>query len=131
MIYEYIALAALGFGAFAGLSALLNPDGIAATLRLQATPEKPGGYAEFRATFGGVFLMIHLTAIAIILHTPPIISVFVALPIAAAWLGAAIARLLSMVVDKSKNGEGGNNRYWVILELVVFAMIASIALQIL
>ncbi len=127
MIFEILCLIALSFGGFAGLIALVNPKGISSTLRLQAEPRKPGGFAEFRATFGGVFFMIHLVGFGMILSVNPAYQIYVAAPIAAGWLGAALARLLSLVVDKAENGEGGINRYWVVLEFVVAGLIASVA----
>ena len=69
--------------------------------------------------------MIHITAFVVVLHLPPDISTFVILPIAMAWYGAAIARLVSMLVDSKQNGQGGINRYWVMLELVVGTLIIS------
>ncbi len=130
MIFQYMTLAGLAFGAFAGFIALFRPAAIANTLRLQANPEKPGGYAEFRATFGGVFFMIHITAFVSVLHLPPLLGSFIVLPIAMAWFGAAFARLASMALDKVQNGEGGINRYWVLLELIVGALILSTLMQI-
>ena len=59
MIFSYLTMAGLAFGAFAGLIALFRPAAIANTLRLQANPNKPGGYAEFRATFG--LSLIHIS----------------------------------------------------------------------
>ena len=130
MIFQYMTLAGLAFGAFAGFIALFRPAAIANTLRLQANPDKPGGYAEFRATFGGVFFMIHITAFISVLHLPPLLGSFVVLPIAMAWFGAAFARLASMILDKKLNGEGGINRYWVLLELFVGALILSTLMQV-
>lgn len=131
MIFHYMTLAGLAFGAFAGLIALFRPAMIANTLRLQADPAKPGGYAEFRATFGGVFFMIHMTAILSVLHLPPTMGIFSVFPIAMAWFGAAFARLASMVLDKPQNGDGGINRYWVLLELGVGTLILSTLMQLL
>lgn len=125
MIFHYMTIAGLSFGVFAGFIALFRPHAIANTLRLQANPEKPGGFAEFRATFGGVFFMVHLTAIVLVLNLGQPISTFVVLPIAMAWYGAALARYTSMLADKKENGEGGINRYWVILELFVGTLILS------
>jgi len=130
MIFQYMTLAGLAFGAFAGFIALFRPAAIANSLRLQANPDRPGGYAEFRATFGGVFFMIHITAFVSVLHLPPLLGSFVVLPIAMAWFGAAFARLASMVLDKKQNGEGGINRYWVLLELFVGALILSTLMQV-
>jgi len=129
MIFQYMTLAGLAFGAFAGLVALFRPAAIANTLRLQANSDKPGGYAEFRATFGGVFFMIHMTGLVIVYHLPPHFGVFAVLPIAMAWFGAAFARLASMVLDKTENGVGGINRYWVVLEIAVGLLIMSTLLQ--
>lgn len=131
MIYHYISMAGLFFGAMVGVIALFRPAGIAQTLRLQADPDRPGGFAEFRASFGGIFLMIHLTAIVFATHLPPTLVVFVVAPIAMAWFGAAFGRLVSMALDKKENGEGGINRYWVLLEIVVGLMISATFLRIL
>ncbi|MEM7661840.1 MAG: hypothetical protein AAF292_06295 [Pseudomonadota bacterium] len=125
MIATYISAAGLLFGAWAGLIALVRPAQIARSLRLQADPAKPGGYAEFRSTFGGVFLMIHAVALLLVMRFEALIGALVVLPIAGAWLGAAIARTLSMVLDKEENGEGGINRYWVMLEVTVALLIAA------
>lgn len=125
MIAKYISMAGLLFGAWAGLIALFRPAQIASSLRLQANPAKPGGYAEFRATFGGVFFMIHAVALLLVLRLDAAQSALVVMPIAAAWLGAAIARSLSMFLDSEPNGDGGINRYWVMLEVVVATVIAA------
>lgn len=125
MIAKYISMAGLLFGAWAGLIALFRPAQIASSLRLQANPAKPGGYAEFRATFGGVFFMIHAVALLLVLRLDAAQSALVVMPIAAAWLGAAIARSLSMFLDSEPNGDGGINRYWVMLEIVVATVIAA------
>ena len=131
MIFKYMSLAGLAFGMFAGFIALFRPNAIANTLRLQPVPGRPGGYAEFRATFGGVFFMIHLTAFITVLHIKPTLSIFAVLPISMAWFGAAFARMASMILDKEQNGKGGINRYWVILEFVIGLLILSILAQLL
>lgn len=128
MILYALTLTGLGFGALVGFIALLRPAGIAHTLRLQADPSRPGGFAEFRASFGGIFIMIHMTAMVFVTHLNslnPNLIVFAVAPIAMAWFGAAGGRLLSMTLDKAENGEGGNNRYWVLLEIVVGLMISA------
>lgn len=130
MLFQYMTLAGLTFGAFAGFVALFRPAAIANMLRLQPVPDKPGGFAEFRATFGGVFFMIHMTAFVCVQHLPPLLGTFVVLPVAMGWFGAALARLVSMALDKPQNGDGGINRYWVMLEIFVGALILSTAIQI-
>lgn len=124
-LLHYLSLAGLAFGSYAGLLAIISPGRIARSLRLKADMRKPGGYAEFRSTFGGVFFMIHATAFVMMFALVPHVSAYIVLPIAAAWYGAAICRLLSMVLDKAENGEGGINRYWVCLEIIVGSVIAA------
>ena len=53
---------ALGFGAALGLRALLDPKWAARFVRLKPD-EQGGGEAEFRATYGGVFLFTHAVAL--------------------------------------------------------------------
>ena len=122
---QYLSLAGLAFGTYAGLYAIIAPDRIARSLRLQADMRKSGGYAEFRSTFGGVFFMIHAAAIVIMFTTTAVTAAYTIAPIAAAWYGAAICRSLSMVLDKEKNGEGGINRYWVLLEVIMGTLIGA------
>ena len=73
--------------------------------------------------------MIHLTAFLSVLRLPAGISIFIVLPVAMGWYGAAFGRAASMVIDTEKNGEGGINRYWIMLELIVGTLIMSIFFQ--
>lgn len=129
MIYYYITMVGLSFGTLVGFIAFVRPQIIASTLRLQADPARPGGYAEFRASFGGIFIMIHMTALVFATHLHainPLYVIFMVAPIVMAWFGAAAGRCVSMVLDKEENGEGGINRYWVLLEVIVGLMIAAV-----
>lgn len=97
----------LCFGAFLGARGLLDPHWASKLVRLQAD-EQGGGFAEFRATYGGVFLGLHGMALLLTLYwlmssAPAIgsIAAGASLPIAAAWAGAAFGRLLSMWRDKA------------------------------
>ena len=128
MIFYYLTMIGLAFGMLVGFIAFVRPHVIANTLRLQADPDRPGGYAEFRASFGGIFVMIHMTAFVFSMHLQqinPNLVVFVVAPIAMAWFGAAAGRCVSMVLDTEENGEGGINRYWVMLEVVVGLLISA------
>jgi len=59
-----LALAAMGgMGAYA----LINPRWAARFMRLRDDPERPGGFAEFRATYGGLFFGTHAAALLLIL----------------------------------------------------------------
>lgn len=120
-----IALIALALGALTGLRALLQPHWIANTLKLQATPDRPGGFAEFRASFGGIFLFLHLFGIYAVLTQGEFHGAIIAATISMGWFGAAVGRILSIILDKEENGTGGINRIWIVLELVIGSMLAA------
>lgn len=134
---------ALFLGALYGLACLFSPTFASNSVRLKADPDNPGGYAEFRATFGGVFLMLHITALVLLLfiaRAPDasetqsmILYAFALLPIAMGWFGAAIGRVLSMLLDGKELEGSANNPKLVPLELVfglaILAPILSLALS--
>ena len=126
---EILALIGLGIGALLGLGALFSPNWAAGVVRLQADPAKPGGYSEFRATYGGLLLLIHLTAFILVLHAPDTIAVFVVLPIAAGWFGAAMGRSFSIVLDRGKGGEAKIIPIWMATEIALGLAIAAPILQ--
>ena len=126
---DILALIGLGFGAALGLGALFSPDWAAGIVRLKADPEKPGGYSEFRATYGGLFLMVHLAGFVIVLHAPPAMAVMAVLPVAAGWLGAAMGRVVSMVLDRAKGGDAKIIPIWMGTEIALGLAIAAPILQ--
>ena len=126
---EILALIGLGIGALLGLGALFSPNWAAGVVRLQADPAKPGGYSEFRATYGGLLLLIHLTAFIIVLHAPDTAAAFVVLPIAAGWFGAAMGLTFSMVLDRGKGGEAKIIPIWMATEIALGLAIAAPILQ--
>lgn len=126
---EIISLAGLGIGALLGLGSLFAPDWAAGVVRLKADPEKPGGYSEFRATYGGLLLLTHMTSFILVLHAPPSISVVAALPMAMGWFGAAIGRTLSMVLDRDKGGDAKIIPIWMSTEIALGLAIAAPILQ--
>lgn len=97
--------AALAFGAFLGLRGLLDPGWVARFVRLKPD-EQGGGSAEFRATYGGVFLGLHGVGLALTYrwltgHEPAVgaMAAGAAACLAAGWAGAAAGRLLAMWRD--------------------------------
>jgi hypothetical protein len=119
---EIIAGIALLFGAVLGLIALFNPDWASRLVRLVPDPaaDRPGGYSEFRATYGGLFLLSHLMTLVIMLRVPdPVMSMIVCLPLAMGWLGAAMGRLFSLILDKAKNRQTGPLPMWASIELTM------------
>ena len=82
------ALLTIGFGLFG----LLFPAKIARLVGL--TAKTKAGSSEFRATYGGVWLAMGIALLAI---DQPVAYTIVGI----AWLGAALGRLFSIIIDKS------------------------------
>ena len=96
---------ALGFGAWLGLRGLITPRWAQKLVRLEPD-QQGGGFAEFRATYGGLFLGLHgaalFFALSWIVFGGALIGVLATgacAVIAAAWGGAAFGRALSMLRD--------------------------------
>ncbi|MEL6244706.1 MAG: hypothetical protein AAFS03_04040 [Pseudomonadota bacterium] len=122
----WISVIALGLGAVYGAAALVSPSFAATSVRLQADPERPGGYAEFRATIGGVFFALHAYALFALLTggaSGP------ALTVAAGWIGAAIGRGTAIALDGNHAINPGYNAKLIGLELVFALAIAAPLLQ--
>lgn len=120
-LLELIAIVALGFCAALGLGSLFAPKWAAGVVRLVADPDpdKPGGFSEFRATYGGLLLLIHLTVLIIILQDQlaTTYKVFALFPVAMGWIGAGLGRTLSLVLDKGENRSNGLIPVWIPLEI--------------
>ncbi len=130
-IFELISILALGFCAALGLGSLFAPKWAAGVVRLVADPdpEKPGGFSEFRATYGGLLLLIHLSALIIVMQDSLALTykIFTIFPIAMGWLGAGMGRLLSLLIDKAENRENGLIPVWIPMELALgFAILAPV-----
>jgi hypothetical protein len=96
---------ALVFGAALGARALIDPEWAAKFVRLKAD-EQGGGFAEFRATYGGVFLGLHLVALVFTLfylwggeYVIGVCATGAAAVISAGWAGAAFGRVIAMWRD--------------------------------
>lgn len=132
-VYLIVSAVALLFCALLGLGSLLSPGWAAGVVRLQADPdpERPGGFSEFRATYGGLLLMLHTTAL-IVLVQPELgldYKVFTIFPLAAAWFGAGLGRTASLLLDQSTNRAPGLIPVWIPLELVLGLAIGAPILQ--
>jgi len=99
---------ALLFGAVLGARGLIDPQWAARFVRLKPD-EQGGGFAEFRATYGGVFALSH--AVALLLSVKWILggeflfglyAAGAAAPLAAAWAGSCGGRALSMWRDGTR-----------------------------
>jgi hypothetical protein len=118
-------------GAGMGLYAMFNPRWAARLVRLRDDPERPGGFAEFRGTYGGLFFAAHAVALywlwaflhgggdRVVAH----ITLSGALSVCAAlWLGTSVGRIVSIFADKTG---GGFNHASVVFEIVLGLTIAS------
>jgi len=119
---------ALLFGAGLGARALLDPRWAQRFVRLQPD-EQGGGFAEFRATYGGVFLGLHaaalLLALRYLLAGGALIGVIAAGAVAvlsAGWAGSAFGRFVSVLRDKS---DTKFNRISIVAELLIAAAIGA------
>ncbi len=130
---EIISLIALGFCAALGLGALFAPKWAAGVVRLveDPDPEKPGGFSEFRATYGGLLFLLHLSAFVILLQDQLALpyKLFAILPIAMAWIGAGTGRALSMLMDQSENRSSGMIPVWIPMEIGLGLAILAPAMQ--
>lgn len=135
---EILSIITLGLGALMGLGAMFSPSWASGVVRLVAdpNPDKPGGYAEFRATYGGLFLFSHLMTLALLLtfskldtDAAPIMGLVAVMPLAAGWVGAGIGRLFSLIMDRSNNRANGMNPTWIAFEIVFGLAIAAPFLQ--
>jgi len=128
-IFELIAIIALGFCAALGLGAMFAPKWAAGVVRLVADPDpaKPGGFSEFRATYGGLLLLIHMSALIILLQPQLNLTykIFALFPVAMGWIGAGLGRLLSLLMDKQENRENGLIPVWIPMELALGLAILS------
>ncbi len=134
-ITEALSILVLAFGAILGMGALINPKWAAGVVRLAADPDpaKPGGFSEFRATYGGLLLFLHLTALAIMLQPELALpfKLFATLPLAMAWIGAGVGRFTSLLLDTEENRARGLIPVWIPMELTMGLAIASPVLQLL
>lgn len=98
---------ALAAGALLGLRGLIDPGWAARLVRLKPV-EQGGGYAEFRAMYGGGFLALHAVALALTLKylsggeaVIGVAATGAAAAVAACWAGACAGRLVAMLRDKA------------------------------
>ena len=101
---------------FLGSLGLLFPRRICRLLGIN--PDGPLGFSELRATYGGFFLFLGAGC----LFTQSEAAFQVA---GTAWCGAALARLMSVVIDKSRSRE---NIVGFFVEAIIGLMMLSVLL---
>ena len=95
------ALAAL-IGALMGLMSFVVPRWGAGVVRLAPDPRWKGGFAEFRASYGGALALAHgavLLTIAMSFQAGAGAVMGASLAVALYWFGMAVGRLVSMAAD--------------------------------
>jgi hypothetical protein len=133
MIAAWIALVGCVIGAGMGLYGMINPRWAAMLVRLRDDPQRPGGFAEFRATYGGGFFATHAFALFMLTAFlqereslgpfPTHWTMLGALGVCACiWLGTSVGRLISIFADKSG---GGFNYASIVFEVALGLMIAA------
>ena len=119
---------ALVFGVLLGARALFEPKWASRLVRLRED-EQGGGFAEFRATYGGVFLGLH--AVTLFMSLKYLMGGEFVLGVAAAggcaalsagWADAAFGRAIAIVRDKA---DTQFNRFSVVFELVMAAALGG------
>ena len=100
---DILALIACVIGGGLGGYALINPRWASKLVRLVPAEGKVEGKSEFRATYGGLFLLPHAFAFWAVLAAQPGAE-FAAATLAAAWLGSGLGRIVSIALDKTGSG---------------------------
>lgn len=128
MIFAWlVSVLALIIGAGLGARALIDPDWATKFVRLKAD-EQGGGQAEFRATYGGVFLGLHAAALLLAIfylmggeYVIGVCATGASAAIAAGWGGAACGRAIAIWRD---GADSKFNRMSVGVELAMAFAIA-------
>jgi hypothetical protein len=98
-------------------------------VRLQPDPAFEGGLAEFRASFGGLFLATHAAGIALVLLAPAGPVAWGLLPVAGIWAGSAVGRTVSVLVDGTGTAYNlGSIAFEVVMALAVLAPLIALHL---
>jgi hypothetical protein len=95
-----ISAAALAFGAGLGLKGLFDPRWAGKLVRLQPENGQPEGFAEFRSTLGGMFLGLHLVALAFLILGGVEAGVTACVILSAGWLFTALGRFMALKMDE-------------------------------
>lgn len=106
------AAAAAVIGACMGLLSLIVPQWGASVVRLVPDPLRKGGFAEFRASYGGALVLAHgavLLTLAMSAQAGTGAVMGASFALALYWGGMAIGRAASMVLDRHKETATGYN----------------------
>jgi hypothetical protein len=94
------AIAACVCGGLLGLYAMINPRWASGLVKLVPREGNVEGKSEFRATYGGLFFVSHAFALWAAWTIQPGWHLAAGV-LGAAWVGSAIGRLISFVLDRT------------------------------
>ena len=123
-----LAGVAAGIGALMGLLSLINPRWGASVVRLAPDPRWKGGWAEFRASYGGALVFLHgavLLTLAMSFQAGAGAVMGASFAASCYWLGMAIGRVVSILADREKETATGYNFGGVAFELVLAAALGA------
>ena len=127
IVWMIAGLAAL-IGAAMGLMSFLVPRWGASVVRLAPDPRWKGGFAEFRASYGGALLLAHgavLLTLAMSFQAGAGAVMGASFAVALYWFGMAAGRVISMLADRAQDTLTKYNAAGVIFELAMAAALAA------
>ncbi len=116
------------FGTAMGLVSLAVPRWGQSVVRLGPDPRWKGGWAEFRASYGGALALLHgAVLLTLAMSYQAGVGAVMGASFAAAlyWFGMAIGRALSMTLDSEEDTRTGYNATAVGFELIMGVALAS------
>jgi len=120
-------LAAFG-GGLMGLLSLIMPRWGQSVVRLMPDPRWKGGWAEFRSSYGGGLVLLHgavLLTLAMSFQGGAGAVMGASFAAACYWLGMAIGRAVSMLVEPEKETRTRYNAIGIGFELVMAAALGA------
>ncbi|KAA5804800.1 hypothetical protein F1654_02025 [Alkalicaulis satelles] len=121
------ALAAL-IGTGMGILSLAVPRWGASVVRLAPDPRWKGGYAEFRASYGGAIALAHgavLLTLAMSAQAGSGAVMGASFAVGLYWGGMAIGRAMSMVMDRQHETVTGYNAGAIVFEAAMALALAA------
>lgn len=115
-------------GAGMGAASLITPRWGASVVRLAPDPRWKGGWAEFRASYGGALLLAHgavLLTLAMSAQAGAGAVMGASFAVALYWFGMALGRLISMMLDREQETMTRYNAIGVGFELIMAAALGA------